>query len=154
MSEVVLLEAVGGEFGVGRAGPAVVGVGVDGDASAGCEESGHLDVLGVHEAYEVFHNDVYAVFVEVAVVAEAEEVELEALAFDHAAVGEVGDADFGEVGLSGDGTEGGELGAVEAYPVVVFGVFVLEGFEHLGGVVGLVFGFAAEGVEGEVFAHG
>ena len=129
------------------AGLAVVGVGVDADAAAWCEEADDLDVLGLHQLDEILHDGVHAVLVEVAVVAEAEEVELQRLGLHHALAGEVVDADFGEVGLSGDGAEGGELRAVEAHPVVVVGVAVLEGFEDLGGVVALVFGLAAEGRE-------
>ena len=136
-----------GQFLVLGAGASVVGVGVDADAAAGGEDAGDLDVLGVHEADEVLHDDVDAVLVEVAVVAEGEEVELERLALDHALVGEVGDADLGEVGLAGDGAQAGELGAVELHPVVVLGVFVLEGFQHVGGVVLTVFGLLSEGVK-------
>ena len=55
----------------------VVGVGVDADAATRGEDACDLDVLGIHETDEVFHDDVDAVFVEVAMIAEGEEVELE-----------------------------------------------------------------------------
>ena len=124
---------------------AIVGVGVDADAAAGREDASDFDVLGVHQTDEVLHDDVDAVLVEVAVVAEGEEVELEGFALHHALVGQVGDADFGKVGLSCDGAQGGELGTVELHPVVVFGVFVLEGFQHFGSVVLTIFGLFAKG---------
>ena len=114
---------------------AVVGEGIDADATTRGEEARDLNVLGVHESDEVFHDDVDAVLVEVAVIAEGEEVEFEAFALDHAAVGDVGDADLGEVGLARNGAQRGELRAVETYPVVVVGMSVLEGFQHFGGVV-------------------
>jgi hypothetical protein len=41
-------------------------------AAAWCEVSDYFEVARVHQLYEVFHDDVYAVFMEVAVVAEAE----------------------------------------------------------------------------------
>ena len=128
-------EAVLCHFLILRAGLAVVGKGIDADAAAGDEDACHLDVLGVHEADEVFHDDVDAVLVEAAVIAEAEEIEFEALALHHSSVGEVADAYLCEVGLSGDGAECRELRAVEAYPVVVIGVFVFESFQHFGIVV-------------------
>ena len=63
------------------AGPSVVCVGVDAYSSARSEQSRHLYILRIHQADEVFHYYVHAVFVEVAVVAEAEKVELQALGF-------------------------------------------------------------------------
>jgi hypothetical protein len=74
-------------------------------------------------------------------VAETMEIELEALAFNHALVWNVTDAEFGEVGLSCNRTKGCELGTVETHPIVVVGVLVLEGFEDTGVVVVLVLGW-------------
>ena len=141
---LVAEESLFGHLLVFRPRTAVVGVGVDADASPGGEEARDLDVFGVHEADEVLHDDVDAVFVEITVVAEGEEVELEALALHHAAVGEVGDAYLRKVGLTRDGTETGELGAVEAHPVVVFGVLILKGFKHFRGIVLAVLGLLAQ----------
>ena len=45
----------------------------------GGEETGDLDVFGLHEAHEVFHDDIDTVLMEVAVVAEGEEVEFRLL---------------------------------------------------------------------------
>lgn len=115
-------------FFVFRARATIVGIGVNADATAGSEDTCNFNVFGIHQFDEVFHDDIDAVFVEVTVVAEREEVEFEGFAFHHALVGQVGDADFSKVGLSCDGTQGGELGAVELHPVVVFGVFILKGF--------------------------
>ena len=149
----MVTETIVGEFFVFCAGASVVGKRVDADAAAGREESGDLNVFGGHKADEVFHDDIDAVFVEVAVVSETEEIEFQAFAFDHALVGEIGDTNFGKIGLSGDGTEAGELRAVETNPVVVLGMFVLESLEHLGGIVGLILGLLAESLELKIFAH-
>ena len=140
----VVLEPVLGQLLVLGAGTAVVGVGVDGDAAAGGEDTCDLDVFGGHEAYEVFHDDVDAVLMEVAVVAEADEVELETLTLHHALIGEIADAYLCKVGLAGDGAKACELRAVELHPVVVLGVFVLERFEHLGSIVLTVLGLATQ----------
>ena len=148
-----MTEAIFGQFLILGPRSAVVGIGVDADAAARGEEAGHLYVFGVHQADEVLHDGVDAVFVEVAVVAETEEVELEALALHHAAIGQIADAYFGKVGLAGDGAQTGELRAVEAYPIIVVGVSVLEGLEHLGGIVAAIFGVLTEGLQVVVFAH-
>ena len=152
---VVTAEAFVGQGFVFGAGTAVVGIGEDADAAAGGEETGDLDVFGLHEAHEVFHDDIDAVFMEVAVVAEGEEVEFQALAFDHALAGNVGDANLGKVGLAGDGAEGGELRTVETHPIVVVGMLVDEGFEHFGSVVvGILCALAAEVLQAFCFAGG
>ena len=140
-------EALLGELLVFRARAAVVGVGVDGDAAARGEEARDLDVLGVHQGDEVLHDDVDDVLVEVTVAAKAEEIEFEALALHHAVVGNVADADLGEVRLARDRAQGRELRAVEAHPVIVLGMLVLEGLEDLGSIVLAVFGLAAQGLQ-------
>ena len=48
---------------------------MNGDATARCEFTEYFDVFWIHQGDEVFHDDVDAVFMEVAVVAEAEEIE-------------------------------------------------------------------------------
>ena len=131
----------------------IVGIGVNADASTRGKESCNFDVFRVHQADEVFHDDVHAVFVEVAVVAKAEEIEFQAFAFDHAPVGQVADAYFGKVGLPGDGAQTGEFGAVEAYPIIVIGVAIFESFEHFGSIVAAIFCVLAEGLQLVVFAH-
>ena len=55
----------------------MVAVGIDGEAAAGKEFAPDFDVPGMEEVDQVVHDDIDAVFVEVSVVAEAEEVELQ-----------------------------------------------------------------------------
>ena len=75
---------------------------------------------------------------EVAVVAETEEVELEALALDHAHTRDVVDDDVAKVGLTRLGAQRSELGAVERHHRFILGVLVLEGLKHVGALVKLV----------------
>lgn len=111
------------------------------------EESRNLDVFGVHEILKVLHYGVDAIFMETAVAAETEKIQLQALAFHHPLVGNVADPDFTEIGLSGDGTEGGEFGTVEPYPVIVVRVHVGEGLQHAGVVILTVLSLVSEGFE-------
>ena len=71
----------------------------------------------------------------ITVVAEGEEVEFEALALHHALARDVTDVDVPEIGLTGFGAQGGELGTVEGHEILVFGMFVREGLQHIGVVV-------------------
>jgi hypothetical protein len=84
---------------------------------------------------------------EVAVVAEGEEVELEALRLDHPFARDVENLDLCKVWLARDGTERGELGAIELHPVVVVGMAVLEGLKHLRSIIHLIVGLLAEGLQ-------
>ena len=132
-----------GHLFVLRSWLAVIGIGIDADATTGREQPYHLDVLGCHEPHQVFHDDVHAVLMEIAVVAEGEKVELQALGLHHALGRYVHNLDFGKVGLARDRAERRELWAVELYPVVVALMLVLESLQHLGGVVVQIFSLAA-----------
>ena len=134
LHEAVLCEAL-----VLRVRTAVVGVRVNRDAAARQELAPDLDVLRVHEADEVLHDDVDDILVEIAVIAEAHEVELQRLALDHAAPRDVGDVDGRVVRLARDGAERRELWAVELDPVVVVRMAVLERLEDLRTVIVVVF---------------
>ena len=117
---------------------AKVGKRLDGDASSGIEQADDLQILGIHQLDQVLHDDVDTILMEIAVVAEAEQVELQALALDHALARDIVDNDMAEVGLARLGTQRGELGAIERHHIVVLGVLVLEGLKHIGTVVKLI----------------
>ena len=125
-----------GDLFPARVRTAVVGVGMDGDTAARREFAPDLDILRVHERDEVLHDSVHAILVEIAVIAEREQIEFQALALHHALIRHVVDVDRGEIGLTRDRAEARELGAVELHEVVVFGMFVLEGLQHLRCVIG------------------
>ena len=148
----MLHEATLGEVGILGAGTAVVGVGIDGDASTGREETDDLDVLGVHQPHQVFHDGVHAVLMEIAVVAEGEEVELQALRLHHALTGDIENLYLRKVRLARDGTERSELRAVELHPIVVVGMTVSKRLQHLRSIVHLVFRLAAQLLQALIFS--
>jgi len=133
-----------GKLLVFGAGAAVVGVRIDADAATGREEADDLDVLGIHESDEILHDDVHAVFMEIAVVAEREEIQFQTLRLHHPLAGEIHDLDLCKVGLTRDGAKRRKLGAVELHPVVILRMFVLKRFQHLRGIVHPVLGLLAE----------
>ena len=124
-------------FGVG-----IVGEGVDADAATGGEDTRYLKVLRVHQFDQVFHDDVHAVFVEIAVIAERKEIELERFRLYHLLPWNVGNVDCGEVGLPRLGAERGELRTMESNQILVFRMFVYKSFEDFGSVVGRIRGVA------------
>ena len=83
---------------------AVVRERFDGDAATRIEQPDDLQILRIHQLDQVFHNDIHAVLMEVAVVAEAEEVELETLALHHQRARDVINNKVTEVGLTRLGT--------------------------------------------------
>lgn len=119
---------------------AVIAIRVDGNAATRRELAPHLDILRVHQGNKILHDDVHAVLVEIAMVAEAEQIQLQALAFHHAFPRNIGNVDGGEIGLARDGAQAGELGAVELHEVIVARVLVDEGFQHARVIVGWILG--------------
>ncbi len=71
----------------------------------------------------------------IAVVAEGEEVELEALTLYHPFAGDVTDIDVSEIRLTGLRAECRELRAVEGHEIFILGVLVRECLQHLGIIV-------------------
>ena len=114
---------------------AIVGIGIDGDTATWKEDAGNFDILGIHKADKVLHDDVDTVLVKGTMVAETKKVEFEALTLNHLDVWDVADAYLGKVGLPSDRAETCKLGTVELYPIIVLGVFVIEGFKHLGSII-------------------
>lgn len=121
-------------------GVTIVGEGFDGDAAAWIEQADDLQIFGVHKLDEIFHDNIHAVFMKITMVAEAEKVELQALALHHQRTRDVIDNDMPKVRLARLGTKRGELRTVERHQIVVLRVFVLEGLQHLRRIVIAVLG--------------
>ena len=68
-------------------------------------------------------------------IAEAEEIELQRFALDHAPLGHIGDRDRRKIRLARNRAEARELGAVELDPVILVGMLVLKGFQKLRRIV-------------------
>ena len=117
---------------------AIVGKRLDADATTRVEQADDLQILGVHQLDQVLHDDVHAILMEIAVVAETEEVQLQALALDHAHARDIIDDDVAKVGLTRLGAQRSELGAVESHHIFVLGVLVLKGFQHVGTIIELI----------------
>ena len=118
-----------GQLLVFGAGAAVVGVWIDADAATRREEADDLDILGIHESDEILHDDVHAVFMEIAVVAEREEIQLQALALHHPLFRHISNDNIGKIRLPCDRAQRSELRAVELDPVVVLRMLVLESLQ-------------------------
>ncbi len=138
--QVVVGEAVPRYFFPFGAGLAVVAVWVNGDAAARCKFAPHFDVFWFHQFDEVFHDDVYAVFVKITVVAETEQIQLQGFAFYHPFTWDVGNINGGKVRLACHWAQAGKFGTVKFYEIIVVRVFVWEGFQHFRCVVTFVYG--------------
>ena len=137
---------------------AMVAVGIDGEAAAGKEFAPDFDVAGMEEVDQVVHDDIDAVFMEVTVIAEAEEVEFQGFAFYHEISGDVGDVDGGKIGLPCFGAQAGEFRTVEFDKIVAVFVFIGNSFQIVGVIVIFVAGvlIAQEGqlIQSFSFFHG
>ena len=124
-------ETLFGKFLVLGAWLAIVGVRPDVDATTRSEDTRHLDVLRVHQGYQVLHDDVDTILMEITMVAETEEIQLQALALHHLHVRDVADANLRKVRLPRDRTKRRELRAVETYPIVIARMLVDKSLQHL-----------------------
>ena len=118
-----------------RAGTSVIGIRINGDASARGEDTRHLNILRVHQMNEVFHYDVHAILVESTMIAEAEQVEFQTLALYHLDIGDIANTDFCKVRLPGYGTQARKFGTVESNPIIILLMFVFESFQYLRSIV-------------------
>ena len=66
----MLHKTTGSQIGILGIWTPIVGIGIDADAATGREKPDDLDVLGIHQAHKVLHDDVNAVFMKVAVITE------------------------------------------------------------------------------------
>ena len=116
-------------------GITVVGERFDGNTTTGIEQSNDLQIFGIHQFDQILHDDIHAIFMEVTVVAEAEEIEFQALALHHQRARNVVDDEVAEIRLACLGAQGGELGAIQSHKILVLGMFVLKRLQHLGRIV-------------------
>ena len=105
-----------------------VGIGVNANATTWGENPSHLNIFGLHEIDEILHDDIDAIFVKCTMIAEAEQIEFQALAFHHALSRNIADTNLCKVRLASDGAQRSELWTVELNPIVVFWVLIDEGF--------------------------
>jgi hypothetical protein len=78
------------------------------------------------------------------VVAEAEKVKLQALAFDQLLIGNISQVDGSKVGLTGYGAKAGKFGTIEFDHRIVLRMLVIEAFQHFRGIFKQVFAFVSE----------
>ena len=132
--------------------PAIVGVWVDTDAASGCKQTYNLYILWIHQLNKILHYLVHAVLVKITMIAEAEEVKLQTLRLHHPLVGEIVDANLGEVRLTRDGTQTREFRAVEPHPIVIVGMLVHKCLKHLGGIIALILSLTSKGRQPFLFS--
>ena len=131
-------------FRVTRFAVAVVAIRVNTDPATRSELAPYFYVFRFHQSNEVFHNDVDAIFMKRTMIAETEQVQFQAFTFYHPFAGNVLNVYGGKIGLRGNGAKACKFRAVETYPVIVVRMRILEGFEDVGVVSELVFGFVTK----------
>ena len=72
--------------------------------------------LGIHQLNQIFHDDIHAIFMKIAMITETKQIQLQALALHHFHIRQVGDTDFRKIGLSCNRTQTGKFGTVKNVP--------------------------------------
>ena len=117
---------------------------VDGYAAARSEFPDDLDILGLQEFREIVMNYIDHVFMEIAMVAEAEEIQLQAFRLHEPLAGNIADCENGEIRLPRLRAERGEFRRCKRDPVIAAAHAVGECFEDGGIVIGGSGAFAAQ----------
>jgi len=140
----VVHQAVLGPLLIFGAGLAVIAIRVYAQSSTWQKLSPDLNVFWFHQLNQVFHDDVDAIFVKSAVVAEAEELQLQTFAFNQFLIRNITHVNSSKIGLSGNGAQAGKFRAIEFHPGVVLRMSVVKAFQHFGAVVEQVFALVSE----------
>ena len=103
-----------------RSRTAIIGIRINRNTATWSKDARNFDIFGIHQFYQIFHDDIHTVFMECTMTAEAEQIKFQTLAFHHLNVGDVADTYFCKVRLSGYGAQACKFGTVETYPVIIF----------------------------------
>ena len=90
---------------------------------------------------EILHDDIYDVFMKIAMIAEAHQIELEGFAFYHPLSRYITDIDGRIIRLSGNRTERRKLRAIELDPVIMIRMTILERLQNLRTIVIMICDF-------------
>ena len=131
---------------------AIIGIRPNADATTRSKYSCYLDVLRLHQLDEILHDDVDTVLMEVAMVAETEEIKFQALALHHLHIRNVADANLSKVWLSRNRTKRCKLRAIESYPVVIARMLVDKSLQHLWRIIHFIFGLGSKSLQTILFS--
>ena len=74
-------ETMLGKFLVLCARASIVGKWIDADSATWSEKSYYLDVFRIHKFDKILHNDIYAILMKIAMITEAEKIQLQGFTF-------------------------------------------------------------------------
>ena len=133
-------EALLSEMLILGARAAVVGIGINADATTRGEEPDDLNILGIHQTDEILHDDIDAILMEITMIAKTEEIQLQTLRLHHPLTRNIQDLNLSKVRLPRDGTKRCKLRTVELNPIIVLRMLVLESLQNLRRIVHLILG--------------
>ena len=64
----------------------------------GVKNARHLNIFRIHQLNQIFHDDIHAIFMKIAMITETKQIQLQALALHHFHIRQVGDTDFRKSG--------------------------------------------------------
>jgi sulfur relay (sulfurtransferase) DsrF/TusC family protein len=106
--------------------PSVICIRIDAYTASWSKDTCYLYVFGIHKFYQILHNLVHAILMEITMIAETEKIQFQTLALHHFFIRQIADAYLSKVWLPSYGTKTGEFRAVKPDPIVVLRVFILE----------------------------
>lgn len=122
---------------------AVVGIRINGQTAARQEFAPNLNIFRLHQLDKILHNDIYAVFMEITVITEAEQVQLQRFAFYQTFVRYIRNVDGRKIRLSRHRTKASEFRAIKFNPVIILRVLIWERFQNLRRIIAFISSFIA-----------
>ena len=121
----------------------IIGIRINGNTTTRSKYSRYFYVFGIHQSDKIFHYDIHTIFMKGSMTAETKKIEFQTLAFHHFYIRNVADTYFGKVRLSGNRTQTCELRAVETYPVIIFRMLIIKGFQYFRSIILFILGFSS-----------
>ena len=127
---IVPQQPVPGHIAPFRAAPAVIAVWVDRQPASWKETAPHFDIPRIEELDQVIHDEIHTVFMEIAVVAVAEKIELQGLALYNEFVRDIGNVNRSKIGLARLRAEARKFRAVELDKIIPVRVGIGHRFQQ------------------------
>lgn len=122
---------------------AIVGIRINGQTATRQEFAPNLNILRLQQLNQILHNDIHAVLMKITMIAEAEQIELQRLAFYQTLIWNVRNINRRKIRLPGHRTQAGELRTVELHEIIVAGMLVWEGLQNLRRIIAFIRRLAA-----------
>ena len=107
----------------------IVTIRIYGKSSAREELPRDLDILRIEKGNQILHDLIDAVLMKISVISVREQIQLQTFALHHQLIRHIRNVYRGEIRLSRDGAQAGELRTIELHEIIIVRVLIGECFQ-------------------------